>query len=144
MGAYEVLYMPDLRVTKTASQSNPAPGQAITYTVAVRNAGAVNANSGVISDTLPSGLTLAGPITLDPPGAGTTGAPPVLAFGLTITAGQTITLTFPVTVSSSLADGTVITNTAAVTSAEVSTPVTGSVVITVAKLKIYLPLITKN
>jgi hypothetical protein len=58
----------------------------------------------LISDTLPNELTYAGPLTLDPPG--TTLPDPsgsILASGLTITNGTTITLTFPVTVNTGLA-----------------------------------------
>jgi len=123
-----------LTLTKTVDDDTPNPGQLITYTITISNSGTSNATDALISDTLPSGLTLAGPVTLDPPSAGTTGTPPILASGVTITAGESVTVTFPVTVNTGLTSGTVITNTAAVTSTEVSPPVTGTVSITIANV----------
>jgi uncharacterized repeat protein (TIGR01451 family) len=117
---------PSLSLEKSADVSDPLPGERTTFTVVVHNSGAGDASNAVVSDTLPSGLTFAGPVTLDPPGAGIAGAPPLLASGLAITAGERITLTFPVTVNTGLAAGTLITNTASVTSTEVTTPTEGS------------------
>ncbi len=137
---------PVLTLIKSVNQSSPAPGQLITYTLVINNSGAGNASNAVISDTLPAGLTLAGPVSLTPPGAGQIGTPPSLVNSLTITAGQSVTVTFPVTVNTGLTNGTLITNTAAVTSAEVTMPVTGSVLITVTSIirTTYLPLLLKN
>jgi uncharacterized repeat protein (TIGR01451 family) len=117
---------PNLSLSKSADVSDPLPGERTTFTVVLHNSGAGDATNAVVSDTLPSGLTFAGPVTLDPPGSGIVGTPPLLASGLTITAGERITLTFPVTVNTGLAVGTLITNTASVTSTEVSTPSVGS------------------
>ena len=130
IGAYEV-EQAELSLAKTVDDGTPDPGQLITYTITVDNSGALTATNGLISDTLPNDLTFAGPVTLDPPGAGTTGTPPTLASGLTIAGGGRITLTFPVTVNTGLAGGTVRTNTAAVTSTEVTTPQTGAVGVTI-------------
>ena len=67
-------------------------------------------------------------MALGPPGVGTIGTFPTLVSGLTITPGQHITVTLPVTVNTA---GKVITNTATVTSNEVVLPQVGSVAITV-------------
>jgi hypothetical protein len=102
----------------------------------VESHSSVDATNVLISDTLPTGLTFAGPVTLNPPQqvatlANYAGDLPTLASGVTITAQESITLTFPVTVNVGLTGGTVITNTAAVTSTEVITPVTGMIEVTV-------------
>jgi hypothetical protein len=74
----------------------------------------------------------------------TRAAPPLIS-DLTISAGQRITVTFPVMVETSVPCGAVITNTAAVTSTELTRPVTSSVAITVRPYTyIYLPLILKG
>ena len=90
-------------------------------------------------------LSVVGPVTLDPPGAGTTGTPPVLASGLTIEGGGRITLTFSARVTTTgITSGTVIANTAAVTSAEVDTPVMGSVSVTIGPAGVYLPVVLRS
>jgi len=138
----------DLVLTKAVDEVNPNAGEVITYTITVQNVGTADATGAVVSDTLPLSLTLAGPVTLDPPSAGTSGAPPLLATNVIISAGQSITITFPVTVSAMLSPGTVITNTAAVTSLVVTTSQTDSVTITVGDSgggsNVYLPLIIKD
>jgi uncharacterized repeat protein (TIGR01451 family)/fimbrial isopeptide formation D2 family protein len=115
----------NLALTKLASTTYPTAGQRITYTLTVANTFTDTAMTGaLVSDTLPAGLSLAGPVTLDPPGAGTAGgAPPLLAYNLTISPGQSVDVTFPVTVAEGLPATTVITNTATITSNEVLTPV---------------------
>ena len=143
---YSLPPTPNLSLSKQVSHPTPTDGQVITYTLVVANSGDANATGAVVSDTLPAGLTFIGPVVINPPGAGVPGAPPTLASGLTITAGQQVTLTFPITVSTGLSGTTLIANTAAVTSVEVTTPVTGMVVITVinSPFRMYLPLIIRG
>lgn len=87
----------------------------------------------MVSDTLPVGLNYIGPITLDPPLSGTVGStPPLLVTGRTISVGEIVTITIPVTISFGLPRGTTITNTAWISSNEVITPFLGSATITVA------------
>ncbi len=131
LGAYEA-DDPWLSLVKTVDDSRPVPGQAITYTITLSNSGLAPATGAVVSDTLPAGLTLAGPVELIPAGAGTTGSLPTLVEALTIAAGQTITVNLPVTVNGNLPLGTVITNTAAVTSTELSSGPASQVTITVS------------
>jgi uncharacterized repeat protein (TIGR01451 family) len=137
-------------LTKTVDDASPNPGQRITYTVTIQNNGSLSATNALISDTLSSNLSLAGPVKLDPPGTIFTPTLPTLASGLTLTAGQFITFSLPVTVNTGLADGTIITNTAAVTSTEVMTPQVGAVSVTVftqpdnLPKHTYLPTILKN
>ncbi len=129
IGAFEAQVA--LTLTKTVNTANPNPGQRITYTLTITNSSALTATNAVISDTLPAGLTFAGPVTLTPPGAGTVGTPPTLVSSLTISPGLSISVTFPVTVNTGVVSGTLIVNNAAITSTEVITPVTGSVAVTV-------------
>jgi uncharacterized repeat protein (TIGR01451 family) len=127
--------LPDLAISKAAIPITAQPGVPVLYTIVVSNDGDADATGGVVADTLPAELTFAGPVTLDPPGAGTTGAPPLLVTDAAITAAGRITVTFPVTVNLYLAPDTLITNTAAVSCTEAPTPVDASAAITVANVK---------
>lgn len=135
IGAYEV--GPYLTLTKTVSPLVPKPGDTITYTIVISNNSLVTATNAQVSDPLSPGLYFVGPIVLNPQNAGilgNSGTLPALVSNLTITAGEQIRLTFPVTISKDLAGGQIISNTASVTSTEVSIPITGQASITVANL----------
>lgn len=106
----------DLRLVKTVNNLTPISGERITYTLVVSNAGNLNATNALITDPLPASFTYAGPVSLDPPGAGSPGSPPNLVTDLTIASAQRITVTFPVTVNTNLNPGDLITNTATITS----------------------------
>jgi uncharacterized repeat protein (TIGR01451 family) len=144
MGAYEL--QPGLYLYKDAGLAHVAPGQRFTYTLQAANAFTTTAmTGGLISDTLPAGLLFAGPITLDPPGAGLVGvALPILASSLAISPAQIVTVTFPVTVEGNTALGTILTNAAALTSSQVLTPRLASHTIVVVGYYFYLPVIFKG
>jgi uncharacterized repeat protein (TIGR01451 family) len=146
IGAYEKMF-PELWLTKSV-EGAPVPGGRIIYTVVITNSGAVTATKAVVSDILASSLIFAGPVKLEPTGAGTPGTvPPILASSLTIMPGGRITVTFPVTVTTTgVVSGTVITNTAVVTCSQLTMPVSGTVTATVSvpTKKVYLPLVLKN
>ena len=137
-------YIPIATLSKTVDNPTPEPGQVVTYTIVVQNNDASNLTNATISDTLPLSFTLAATPTLDPPGAGTVGSGPVLASNMTITAGTRVTVTFPVTIGADIARGSQITNTAAMTSAEIVSPITGAVLVTVGGQQIFLPIVLKN
>lgn len=105
------------QLTAVKSAQPPAggwvsPGQLITYTVWVENSGALTATGAVFSDTIPAFTTLAF-ATVD---SGTIAATnPVSATFDPIAPGQAMTVTVGVTVTLPLTNGTLITNTAAVT-----------------------------
>jgi uncharacterized repeat protein (TIGR01451 family) len=122
----------DLSVLKTASASTLAEGDVFTYTIVVENTGLGMLSKAVVSDTLPAGLVMTGPVTLEPPDAGTMLLPsPYLVHDLIIAPMEAVTITFPV----QALDGFVrITNTVAVTSAEIPVPMMGMVVLTVTNL----------
>jgi uncharacterized repeat protein (TIGR01451 family) len=135
--------------------SNPTPqaGSIVTYTLLVANTSQVNATGMRISDTLPADLTFIGPISLNPPGSGTpgnAGTLPTLASNVVLSAGQRLTLTFPVEVNLNVVSGTLITNRASVTSAQVALPSTGQVSLRVINSTtptvgpLFLPLILKT
>ena len=137
--------LPGLQLTKAADDSAPKPGQQIEYTIVVCNHGMAGATGAVVSDTLDERLGFIGPVTLDPPGAGTAGEPPQLATDLTISARGRITLTFSARVTTTgVTSGTMIANTAAVTSTEVSTPVVGGVSVTIGPAEVYLPVVMRS
>jgi uncharacterized repeat protein (TIGR01451 family) len=140
MGAYEYW---GIYLRKHVNQSMPLPGQAITYSVNAVNSMTGTISGGIISDTIPNGLTFLGPITIDPPLSGTVSIePPVLVTDLEVVAGHQVTITFPVNVSTSLTAGTVITNTASILCTEVITPSQYLVSIMIPYLS-YVPLIIR-
>jgi predicted outer membrane repeat protein len=143
MGAYEL--QPGLYLYKDAGVAAAAPGQRFTYTLQAANAfTAAVMTGGLISDALPAGLVLAGPVRLDPPGAGLVGAvPPTLVSDLTISPAQIVTVTFPVTAEGNVALGTILTNGAALTSSQVLTPRLASHRLVVVGY-LYLPLIFRG
>ncbi|MBE7556417.1 MAG: DUF11 domain-containing protein [Anaerolineales bacterium] len=127
---------PILSLQKSAVDANGgllSPGDTLTYTIVVANSGVSNATGAVISDNTPANTTFVpGSISIEPTGNGTLGAaPPTLVSGVTITAGQRVTVSFAVTVNAGVPDGTNIVNTASVTSTEVPTPTTGTVTVPV-------------
>lgn len=121
-----------LALRKTVSNPNPLPGEVITYTIAVSNSTLIAAPSSIVSDTLPTGLTFAGPVTITPPDAGTVGTSPSLIGLLNIASSQVVTMTVPVTVNVGLPAGTVITNTATITSTSTAGPASAATSLTVA------------
>lgn len=127
---------PVLAIQKTSLDANGGtlrPGDIISYTIAVSNSGTATATAGLISDAVSANTTFVpGSLRLNPAGAGVVGgAPPTLASGLVITAGQSVSVTFAVTVNSLLPDQTQIVNTASVTSSEISLPQISTVTDTV-------------
>jgi uncharacterized repeat protein (TIGR01451 family) len=109
----------DVSVTKTDSPDPVAAGANLTYTITVTNAGPSSASSVTLSDAVPAGtsfVSFAAPAgwTASTPAAGGTG--PVIATTPTLASGATATFTLVVNVNPSLPDGTVLSETATVTS----------------------------
>ena len=134
---------PNLTLSKYVNNTIPKAGERITYTLVISNSGGGPATGALVTDPLHGDLTFIGPVTLDPPSAGMAGASPVLASNVTIDAGGQVTLTFPAMVKLGVVTGANIINTAAVTSAEVTTPQTGTVTVLVGGAKLLLPFIVK-
>lgn len=109
------------------------PGERLTYTITIFNAGDQSATNVTISDTLPANTTFVpGSMVILPEGtSGTAGTQPILAEGITITASTSVTVTYAVTVNSNVAHNTQIINTASVTSTELPGPASATVTDTV-------------
>jgi len=107
----------DLGITLTADPTTVAPGGKVTFTVGVQNLStSADATNVVVTDTLPTGLTAVSPVTA-PTGDVWTWTVPTLAKGSTVTA------TFDATVDAGTTL-TTITNTAGITKADQTDPVT--------------------
>ncbi|UCC88182.1 MAG: hypothetical protein JSV81_02450, partial [Anaerolineales bacterium] len=128
-----------LSVTKSASNEGGDPlfpSERITYSIVISNSGIFSATGVVVSDTFPANTNfVAGSITVSPSSAGgtpgTSDTQPIIASGITVTPQIPVTVTYAVTVSGPLANGTVIANTVSVTSTEVPTPTSSTVSSTV-------------
>ena len=115
--------VPDMSVVKTSSVGTVAPGGSVAYTLTVRNNGTQDATGARVTDTVPAGMVVncgsaspaptscnsgTGAISWGPPitGAGASGNP--------FAAGETLVITYSVTVTNPVAAGRhSFTNTAA-------------------------------
>jgi uncharacterized repeat protein (TIGR01451 family) len=120
MATTAVAAVADLGVTKSASVPTIMPGEEVTYTVTVTNAGPSAAASATLVDTLPDDV---GFLSVAAPEGWSCTTPPLLASG-TITctapslpAGASAVFTVVVEARFGTPGGTVLTNTAAVSSA---------------------------
>jgi uncharacterized repeat protein (TIGR01451 family) len=102
---------PTIAVTKTDGRETVGPNELLTYHVHVTNAGASAATGVVITDVLPSDVTLAGSVTPSPDSVyGQT-----LAWNdVSISPGGAFDISIPVRVASYVTDGTVLENRATV------------------------------
>jgi uncharacterized repeat protein (TIGR01451 family) len=116
----------DLSVTKTDTPDPVNAGNQITYTITVTNAGPSNATSVTLTDTLPAGTSLA---FLAAPGAWVCPLPPltgpVVCTHASLPVGTSV-FTLKLIVDPSTAAGTVLTNTATVSSSATSDPNSGN------------------
>ncbi len=150
IGAYEL--QANLAFSKTYDESDtPAPGQRITYTLTMSNSGILSITNVLISDTLPVSLTMAGQATITPTQGGvilatTALSLPTIANNVTLTPGDLITISLPVTLATELSVGTRFTNTAKLFATEAT--LTSSLIITATSSSttedIFLPLIIKE
>ncbi len=122
-----------LNVSKDASSTMVKPGEFVTYTIRITSPTTGQLTDVTIFDSLPADTQfVAGSTVISPASAGgTAGTPPNLASGITVVTDSVVSVVFAVTVDEPLAVGTAIENTAAVTSAEVSTATLASVTIIV-------------
>ncbi|HEU5089561.1 MAG TPA: Ig-like domain-containing protein, partial [Roseiflexaceae bacterium] len=95
-----------LAVVNTPDDAAPLPGQQVTLTITISNTSLIDAANAALELVLPAGLAPAGPATLVPPAAGTLGALPGIVSNLNVPAGQAVTLSLPVKVSTGLAPAT--------------------------------------
>jgi uncharacterized repeat protein (TIGR01451 family) len=114
----------DLAATKTGSPNPVAPGANLVYTITVNNPGPSNATLVSLSDPLPAGTTF---VSLSSPGGWSCSTPAVGANGtvscsLASFAPGSAVFTLTVTIASTVPSGTMLTNTAAVSSPTDSNP----------------------
>jgi uncharacterized repeat protein (TIGR01451 family) len=105
----------DLAITKTDSPDPVITGNNLTYTVTVTNNGPDTATSVIVTDDLPAEITF---VSCSSTGGGVCGGSAnnrTVTFA-SLTSGESETITFVATVNCSVADGTVISNTATVSS----------------------------
>ena len=107
----------DLSITNAASPNPVLAGNNITYTVVVTNNGPASASTVVFSESIPANTTLVS-VTPTSGTSGWTCTPGVISCTIpTFAAGASTTFTVVVTVNAGTASGTVITDTANVSSA---------------------------
>jgi uncharacterized repeat protein (TIGR01451 family) len=106
----------DLSLTKSDSPDPVFPTQTLTYTISVTNNGPDTAQSVVVTDTLSSNVTFVDCSSDQAGVCGGSSTVPTISF-TSLASGVTATITIHVTVNSGVTSGTLITNTAAVTSA---------------------------
>jgi len=105
----------DLAITKSASSGTITTGSDVTYTINVTNNGVSPAQSVVVTDNLPSGVTF---VSCNSTGGGVCGGSGnnrTVSFS-SLASGASATITLVATVNCEVADGTLITNTASVSS----------------------------
>lgn len=106
----------------TGDNSNTNPGDTLSYTIELVNSGLGNANSVGISDAIPANTTFVtdslfvGGVQQPNPGD------PIVLSGLSVPAGNSLTVTFDVTVNGGVSVGTLISNSADITDVGGATP----------------------
>lgn len=121
-----LLNQPAVLLTKTTPDRLPMPGQQrLTYTVTAQNVTTKNVTNATLLDTLPAGITFAGPVTLQG-GSGVVADDaadlPTLVSGLNLSAGQRVTVTLPVALNPGLADNLRLVNQASIVASSLPLP----------------------
>jgi large repetitive protein len=107
----------DVSLTKTAEPDPVTAGENVTYTITATNDGPSDAQDITVTDELPAGTSFVSATPSQGTCSGTTTVTCDLGM---IAVGESATITLVVQVDPSLADGTIITNVAAASSAEVT------------------------
>ncbi|WP_345528230.1 isopeptide-forming domain-containing fimbrial protein [Nocardioides endophyticus] len=100
--------LPELGVTKAADDEEVEAGQAVHYTVGVKNSGTAPAEDARVWDVLPSGITCADLSALSDGGTCASGR--ITWTGIDVAAGATKNLTYTLTVPSDVSPGVTYTN----------------------------------
>jgi uncharacterized repeat protein (TIGR01451 family) len=115
IGAYETPPpTADLSIVKIVSSSTAVPGDTVTYTLSVHNAGPNDANSVTVTDTLPAQLTFVSCMESTGSGTCTFSSGAVTVNYATLANGASSTITIKTTLNSSVTDGLLIGNGASV------------------------------
>jgi len=102
------LKLPELGVTKTADDHEVEAGQAVHYTVGVKNTGTAPAEDARVWDELPAGITCADISVISDGGSCTSGR--ITWTGIDVAAAATHNLTYTLTVPSDVSPGVTYTN----------------------------------
>ncbi len=122
-----IVTAPELHLAKMAARDVISAGESISYTLTYSNNSSTSASGVWLTDTLPAGVTFAGSV---PPPSAQAGNQISWDLG-TLGANASGTLLITVSVPTSLADNTILDNSAAITSAEGSGADAGPVPVTV-------------
>jgi uncharacterized repeat protein (TIGR01451 family) len=132
----------NLAMDLTVDNATPDQGTHITYTVTITNSGNGPAAYGVMTDTLPAGLTFMGSVTVTPVNNGVPGTAPVVATNVFVLPGQTVQVAIPVMVNNNAPLG-LLTNTVSFLPDGASSPLTASVDIDIQQgiQYLFLPIV---
>ena len=126
IGAYEAPPpSADLSITKAVSTSTAQPGDTVTYTLIVNNAGPNDANRVTVTDTLPSQLTFVS-CTADAGGVCTFSGGTLIVSYATIAKSASSSVTIQTTLNSGVLDGLMVGNSASVSASSPTDPDTSN------------------
>jgi uncharacterized repeat protein (TIGR01451 family) len=131
-----------LLVTKNAASPNALPGSDITYTITVRNTGPSDAQNVVLNDVLPAGTSFVS-LAAPPAYSCTTGATVTCSIATLAPSATADTFTLVVRVSPTATPGTVLNNTATLTSPTDTTPNTTTATVTVGAVPAGIPTLSQ-
>ena len=124
IGAFELVLASDLSVTKSVSSSTAQPGDTLTYTIVVKNAGPQPATGVTVSDTFPSSLSYVSCTATGGGSCSSTGSAVNVNYSA-LAVGESETITIQGTLSATAQDGLVVSNTANVSASSPVDPNTG-------------------
>ena len=127
IGAYEApAPTADLSIVKTVASATAVPGDTVTYTLNVSNAGPNTANSVTVTDTLPTQVTFVSCTESTGSGTCTFSGGTVTVIYPTLTNGASSTVTIQTTLNSGVTDGLSVGNAASVSAASPTDPNTNN------------------
>jgi large repetitive protein len=128
--AHGVLILPALEVSKTPAKASVAAGEGDSFDVRVHNSGSATAREVLLADTLPKGMSYTAKAASASPSSGfseLSAGPTAVSWAIaSIAPGATVEVTVPVGTEASLASGSELKNSVAVSSVEETTPVAAS------------------
>lgn len=104
----------DLSISKSASNNQPLTGSDVTYTITVSNGGPDDAANVTVTDTIPAGMSFVSCSATNGGTCGGAGSNRTVTYA-SVAANTSETITITATVECSLANGTLLKNTATVT-----------------------------
>ncbi len=128
-----IAYRPNkLLISQSVDDPTPRAGQIVNFTIEINATGSHGIGGINVMSMLDSHLTFVGPVQIIG-SSGTAGSPPQIASGLEILPGRTISIKYPARVNTHTLPGTMIENTAAVTSIPWPVPLSSQTILTVSE-----------